>query len=422
MLIHTSDLHIGAFSGRQLFNATIDAFEKIVSYAIENNAEAVIVSGDFFERPRLENYSALIRVNRLLKELRDHNIPVVIVPGSHDASVRRQDILSVLEAAGLIHITPYEIRGDIIWLKPLHVGEYVFYGLPGLKNSQEIIFLENNKLVFEDLNKDKTNILLAHTSVEFQGYRFSDFAYRYGKAVVKNERVLRAIPEEIKYIALGHIHFPIPLEDSFIGNIAYPGAPVGRDLSDLLETWMLRNRYSKNRRFLEVVFGEGKPLVKSIWEDFDIDVSFYETEYYPNIDEILSVIKSKLRDLNGKYKVLIVSIHDLPPEKKGDILAGIRVYEQKYNTLIHLSAKIKVEEITDLVLSTYEITDNIEEIERRAVAEAVEKLGLGIEPEKILKLINILGEEKPPEEKDAEYYAKLFNEIKPLLEEILGGR
>ncbi len=422
MLVHTSDLHIGAFSGKQLFNATIDALEKIVVYALENNAEAVIVSGDFFERPRLENYSALIRVNRLLKELRDHNIPIVTVPGSHDASVRRHDLLSVLEAAGLIHVTPYEIKGDTIWLKPLYIGEYAFYGLPGLKNSQEIMFLENNKVIFEGLNKNKINILLAHTSVEFQGYRFSDFAYRYGKIVIKNERILRAIPNEIKYIALGHIHFPIPLEDNFIGNIAYSGAPVGRDLSDLFETWILRNKYNKNRRFLEVVLGEGEPLVKSIWEDFDIDVGFYETEYYPDINEILSVIKSRLNDLDGKYKVLIVNIHDLPPEKKGNILAGVRAYEQKYNALIYLSARLKVEEITDLILSTYEITDNIEEIERDAVSEAIKKLGLGVDPEKILKLINILGEEKPPEEKDTEYYTRLFNDIKPLLEEILRGK
>ena len=106
-------------------------------------------------------------------------------------------------------------------------------------------------------------------------------------------------------------------------------------------------------------------------------------------------------------------------EDKNKVLQTLREYEVSYKTLIHLrtSTRNMVSEALSIDLS--DVTD-IEEIEKTAVAEAIKKLGLKIEPEKILELISILGERKPEDARKDEFYEALFIRIKPLLEEILG--
>ena len=119
------------------------------------------------------------------------------------------------------------------------------------------------------------------------------------------------------------------------------------------------------------------------------------------------------------YRVLILEIEGLKPEDKNKILQTLREYEVNYKTLIHLrtSSRTSVSEALSIDLS--DVTD-IEELEKTAIAEAIKKLGLKIDPEKIQELISILGERKPEEARKDDFYEALFIRIKPLLEEILG--
>jgi len=419
LVTHTSDLHIGAFSNRPLRFADIEAFEEIANFVIENDIKYLIIAGDFFERPRIDNYELLRRVYRILRVLRDSDVFTVAVPGSHDASIRRADALTLLGEAGLVHIPYYEEMSDRLVLYPIECGDLVFYGLPGLKNNLEINYLHGHKVVFKDIDKysDKKIILVAHTSVKFAGYDPSVYSYRYGKSVIADREVLQAIPDKIHYVALGHIHFPTPLFDEAELNIAYPGSPIGRDANDLYETLLLRRDYGKDRRFLVVDLSSERPVAKSMWRSFNIIVEYYK-DYYKGYDNLVNEVKRIIRDMGEGYRVLILDIEGLKPDDKNKVLQTLREYEVSYKTLIHLrtSSRTLVSEALSIDLS--DVAD-IEEIEKTAIAEAIKKLGLKIEPEKIQELISILGERKPEDVRKDDFYEALFKRIKPLLEEIL---
>ena len=274
LIVHTADTHIGAFTNRPLRFANVDAFGEIADFVVENDIKYFIVAGDFFERPRIDNYELLRRVYRILRVLRDNGVFTITVPGSHDASVRRADILTLLGEAGLVHIPHYEEASSRLVLHPLRLGDLVFYGLPGLKNNLEIDYLRGHRVVFKNIEeyRDKKIVLVAHTSVKFAGYDPSVYSYRYGKGVIADEEILQAIPSKINYVAHGHINFPTPLFDEAELNIAYPGSPIGRDASDLYETHLLRKEHGKDRRFLVLDLSGDKPVARSIWRNFNVIV------------------------------------------------------------------------------------------------------------------------------------------------------
>ncbi len=419
LIVHTADLHIGAFSGRPLRFANVDAFEEIANFVIENDIKYLIVAGDFFERPRIESYELLRRIYRILRVLRDNGVFTVSVPGSHDASIRRADLLSLLGEAGLVHIPYYEENNGRLVLYPLEQGDFVFYGLPGLKNNMEIEYLRGHKVIFKDIDKynGKKIILVAHTSVKFAGYDPSVYSYRYGKSVIADEEVLQAIPDKVDYVALGHIHFPTPLFDEAELNIAYPGSPIGRDASDLYETLLLRKEHKKDRRFLVLDLSGDKPVANSIWSSFNVVVEHYK-DYYKGYESLVTEIRRIIREMSDGYRVLILDIEGLKPEDKNKLLQTLREYEASYKILIHLRTSV-INIIGEALSIDLSDVMDIEEIEKTAVAEAIKKLGLRIEPEKILELISILGEKRPEDARKDEFYEALFIRIKPLLEEIL---
>ncbi len=417
-LLHTADLHIGAFPNRPLKEANIDAFEKIANYAIENDIEYLVVSGDFFERPRLENYEMLRRIYRVLRRLREEKIHVVAIPGSHDSSPRGADTLTLLSEAGLVNLPRYEVVDGLI-LYPLEIGDLVFYAIPGLRNSMETIYLREGKVRFKKpQDEHKSMVVLAHISVKFAGYDPSIYSSRYGRAIIENERVLSLLPGNTRYVALGHIHFPTPLFDEAEANIAYPGAPVGRDANDLEETHILRTKHGRDRRFLLVDIGD-KVFVRSIWDDFNIHVE-YHRDYYKGFEDTIKDVKKILKDIpDTKYRVLILNIDSIPVDDINKLMYKLRELEAQKKIMIHLKWKPR-EEVETLEFTVDELAD-VEEIEKKAVSELIKKYGLNTQPEKIIELLNILGRRKPEEVSEHEFYEEIYKEIKPIMEDILNG-
>ncbi len=418
LITHTADLHIGAFANRPLRSACVDALEEIARYTIENDAEYLVIAGDLFEKPRIESFELLRRVYRILRVLRDNGVYVVVSPGSHDSSSRGNDLLTLLEEAGLVYKPPTEVGEEII-SKPLRLGELAFYSIPGLKNNLEIDYLRRGKVLLKDIDRVGGNaIVLLHTSVRFAGYDPSVYSSRYGRGVIEGESVLKSIPEQVRYIALGHIHFPTPIFDKAEANIVYPGAPVGRDANDLYETYLLSREYGKKRRFLTVDLGENIPVVHSVWSSFGVLVEYYRG-YYRGFDEEFLEIKRVLKDMSEDgYRVLIVDLEGVPIGDRNRLIQAARELEHKTRVLIHL--RLKSMEEQSIVDFTVDEIGDIEALERVAVRELVEKMGVRADPEKIIELIDILGREKPIEVSKDMFYNNMLSEVKRLMREILG--
>ncbi|MEI6531188.1 MAG: DNA repair exonuclease, partial [bacterium] len=91
--VHTADLHLGTpFQGisgasqavqKKLTAATYRAFENIVSYALENKVDFMLVAGDIFNSTDRSLHAQLVFLQGL-RRLDQAGIPVYIAHGNHD--------------------------------------------------------------------------------------------------------------------------------------------------------------------------------------------------------------------------------------------------------------------------------------------------------------------------------------------------
>ena len=93
---HLADCHIGSWRDPRLKDTSTNAFIKAVDKCINEKVDFILIAGDLFNTsfPRLDNLKTVVGK---LKQLNDLDIPVYIVPGSHDYSSSGKTILDVLE-------------------------------------------------------------------------------------------------------------------------------------------------------------------------------------------------------------------------------------------------------------------------------------------------------------------------------------
>jgi len=187
----------------------------------------------------------VIKTVGVLKKLVDSGVRVIVVPGNNDLSRTRTSVLDLLARAGLIHLLDFKEEMGWLILEPLVFQDdrLVFYGVPGFRGSsnREVEYLKHGTTRFRGL-RDYSNyelIILAHINTKFAGYDPSRYSKRYSQLYMEYEDFLHKLPENTRYIALGHVHLPIPMDDAFKGKIAYPSAPIGLNTADLKETFEL---------------------------------------------------------------------------------------------------------------------------------------------------------------------------------------
>lgn len=81
-ILHTSDVHIGAFTERwsPQPRKCLHAFKIVVDRALEEKVDAVLIAGDFFDHNRIRADVA----DYVMEQLERLPMPTVILPGNHD--------------------------------------------------------------------------------------------------------------------------------------------------------------------------------------------------------------------------------------------------------------------------------------------------------------------------------------------------
>lgn len=190
-LIHLSDLHFGAHDPR-----LVDAVERKVN---EASPDLVVISGDFTQRARTEQFQEACR---FLERLRDSGHEVLAVPGNHDVPL--YDVLRRF----LSPLTRY-MRYIDDTLCPMHeVPGATVLGIntarsftfsDGRINEEQIRFIRET---FERADPDSTKILVTHHPL---------FALEVGGAVTnavgRSELALDAIGDAgVDMLLAGHNH------------------------------------------------------------------------------------------------------------------------------------------------------------------------------------------------------------------------
>lgn len=210
--VHTGDLHLGlkfenvSFTKEKAIarrNELWHSFESIISYAIKEKADFLLIAGDLFERNYF-NMGDIKRVSDLLS--RASHVNVLISAGNHD-SFYGGSLYDRLEWPD--NVTIFGDQG--IQKKHFKDLDTYIYGY----SWNRLEFRENTLFRDLDIDYDSRNILLLHGDVS-----------RQSNYLPLNIESLENL--NMDYIGLGHIHKP----NIFTNKIAYCGCPEPLDFSE----------------------------------------------------------------------------------------------------------------------------------------------------------------------------------------------
>lgn len=199
--VHLADTHLGyrQYGLDERFRDWGNATKQAIDYAVRNDVDMVIHSGDLFNSNKIDQ-DALVQAFQILSSLKENDIPFLVTEGNHDRRRGRQKntTMDVLERLGYCKfLTP---SGKDISKSIFKVGGYNVVGLgyPGM-------YLKNwiGDYV-EQLPEDGRNIAMLHAGVE---------GYIEGMASHITPERLEELRERTVYLALGHYHDSFKLDD-----------------------------------------------------------------------------------------------------------------------------------------------------------------------------------------------------------------
>ena len=101
---HLADLHLGSWREPKMRDLSIKAFITAMDQCANQNVDFILFAGDIFNTS-LPSLDTLKIVTKKLKELKDRNIPIYVIAGSHDFSPSGKTMVDVLENAGLLKMS-----------------------------------------------------------------------------------------------------------------------------------------------------------------------------------------------------------------------------------------------------------------------------------------------------------------------------
>ncbi|MBI2652068.1 exonuclease SbcCD subunit D [Candidatus Woesearchaeota archaeon] len=398
---HLADCHIGSWRDPKLRDTSTNAFIKAIGKCIKENVDFILIAGDLFNTsfPRLDNLKTVVTK---FKQLKDLNIPVYIVPGSHDYSPSGKTILDVLEEAGLfVNVFKGSVENGKLKLNftvDKKTGAKIT-GILGKRGSLEKTYYE--KLMTEHLEKeDGYKIFLFHSGID-------ELKPKEMENIISQP--LSLLPKGFDYYAGGHVHIVDNKQIEGYGRIAYPGPLFPNSFAELekLERGGFFIVEDDNIRWEPIqIYNVGR---------FELNCNHLTPEEIKN--SILNHFKNK--ELNNTV-VLIRLNGVLESGKPSDI-----DFKEIFNFLYDKSAYFVMKSSHAVTSKEFEEikTDarNVEDVESFLIKEhlgqiKLENLTLEKEEELIKNLMKILSAEKQEGETVPDFERRVKEEVGRVLE------
>ncbi len=236
--LHISDLHLG----KRVYEFSMAEdqeyiLSQIVSIAEKEQADAVIIAGDIYDKP-VPSVEAVQIFDRFLTALAERKIEVFLISGNHDCAQRIAFGAQLMSGRG-VYVSPvYDGTIAPISLRDEY-GELSVYLLPFIRPAvvrrvwekegqahlpesyQEALALVISRM---EIDREKRNILAAHQFVTGAGRCESEEIVVGGL-----DQVDAQLFDAFDYVALGHIHSP-----QCIGRetVRYCGTPLKYSFSE----------------------------------------------------------------------------------------------------------------------------------------------------------------------------------------------
>ncbi|MHC5258197.1 exonuclease SbcCD subunit D [Streptomyces sp. UC4497] len=237
-LLHTSDWHLGrSFHRVNMLDAQATFITHLVDTARERGVDAVVVSGDVYDRA-VPPLAAVELYDDALHRLAELGVPTVMISGNHD-SARRLGVGAGLIGRAGIHLRTAPARcGEPIVLPDAH-GDVAFYGLPYLEPALVKDEFGVAKAGHEQVLAAAMERVRADLAARPAGTRSVVLAHAFvtGGAPSDSERDITvggvsAVPSGVfdgaDYVALGHLHGSQVISD----RVRYSGSPLPYSFSE----------------------------------------------------------------------------------------------------------------------------------------------------------------------------------------------
>ncbi|MCW3986289.1 MAG: DNA repair exonuclease [Candidatus Bathyarchaeota archaeon] len=211
--VHVADIHLGYTQynlevRRRDFNR---AFKEVVDKTLELKPDFMIIAGDIFHHARPSNVTLEAAIKNFSR-LRDVDIPILVVDGSHDAApnIITSTILNPLDAAGLLYYLPR--HEGACWRNE----KCYIYGIPNYRTRRKT---EEQLPLFYEENKPSPdpalfNIFVFHMALDLPSVK---------PPQMEAEAPPELLPEGFNYYAGGHVHKPFKSRFK-TGTLAYSGS------------------------------------------------------------------------------------------------------------------------------------------------------------------------------------------------------
>ncbi|MBI5797579.1 DNA repair exonuclease [Candidatus Woesearchaeota archaeon] len=394
LFAHFSDCHVGGWKEEKLKDLNMQCFKRAIALVIEKQVDFLLISGDLFNTA-LPQIDYIKECTSELKKLKDKNIPVYMIAGSHDYSPSGKTMLDVLEKAGLImNVMQFNEDGTLKFTEDKSGAKIT--GMLGKKGGLEISDYEtlNTKSLEEEQG---FKIFMFHTAInEFKPQGLEDMP---GAA-------LATLPNNFHYYAGGHVHY-IFQKNFGQGVLTFPGALFPNNFKEM-EEWQNGGVYFVN----EKTEWNYVPIRLKEVVTFSLDVSNLSPEQATA--KIIEEIKKK----DTKDAIVTLRVKGEIDGKTADLnFKEIMEHLQGAYFVLKNTAKLQSK-------STQEITmklGTIEEIEQEILQESKQEIPLkDFSKEKedafTIDLIQLLNKEKEDGEKVADFEKRIISEAVKVLE------
>jgi exonuclease SbcD len=215
--LHTADWHLGRyFHGATLLNDQAHILDQLVSLAIGEKVDAVLIAGDIYDRavPPADAVSLLDDV--LSRLVVGAGIPVIVIAGNHDSAERigfggrifqKQGLTLRGPLGGFAPVLLNDKQGTTVAIHPLPYVEPAFArNLPGAESASDHQSAMTHvvSLLQAQFVPGQRNVLLGHAFVSGGTESESERPLSVGGS----GQVVTATFDGFDFVALGHLHRP----------------------------------------------------------------------------------------------------------------------------------------------------------------------------------------------------------------------
>ena len=391
---HLADCHIGGWRDPTMRDLSIKAFAKAVSVAIEKKLDFVLISGDLFNTsfPNIDN---LKQVFLELKRLKEEDIPVYLIPGSHDFSASGKTMLDLLDLAGLAHnvYKAKEVEGKLRLEYSEDKSGAMITGSLGLRGMLE-------RGIYTGLDR---------SSLDGEGFRI--FMFHTALTEMKPDDMqmmasspISMLPAGFDYYAGGHVHVVMEKKVEGYGPIVFPGPLFPNNFREM-EKLGTGGFYIYEDGELYYHELKGFELSKVIIECDSLSAEDIEKE-------ILSALEKDLTN-----HIVTIRLFGTMEGKPSDI-----DFRSIYRTLYSHGALFVMKNMNKLQSEKFEDSDldhDVDDIESRVIEDTAGTISIGLSEQEEVRmsrnLMKALSMEKDEGERSYDFEKRLIREIDKII-------